>query len=184
MREVQTIKKKAYITAGTDALQCVLCQIGVFSPFGFQLSLCSEDRWSHGVMECQLACDSASSWHDMMAVTNYPTVVIMAGIPYWVRYSVLAVLIVFTDILLAFPTTTECVSFEQKILLFNNKKKHSLKEDKVSNSSHCAFCGAPWWKWLVLRFRSERLRVRSRRSATFHTVRKKAVFACLATDDK
>ena len=45
----------------------------------------------------------------------------------------------------------------------------------------------PWWKWLVRRFRSERLRVRSRRSATFtpsaHAC-KKAVFACLATDVK
>ena len=41
----------------------------------------------------------------------------------------------------------------------------------------------PVVQWLVQRFRSERLRVRSRRSATFRTVGpcKKAVFACLAT---
>ena len=45
--------------------------------------------------------------------------------------------------------------------------------------------GVPWCKWLVLRFWSERLRVRSRRSAIFQTGRcRKAVFACLATDIK
>ena len=44
----------------------------------------------------------------------------------------------------------------------------------------------PWCKWLAPRFRSERLRVRIKRSATFHTIGpcKEAVLACLATDIK
>ena len=48
-------------------------------------------------------------------------------------------------------------------------------------------CGVLWCTWLVQRFPSGRLRVRSRRSATFLHYRPlslSSVFACLATDVK